>query len=447
MLETTVFGKNRSPIQIDYKSWLPGVLFLRNFRLLWLGEGISLLGDQFYIIALPWLVLQLSGDAFATGTVLAMAGIPRALFMLLGGALTDRFSPRTLMLNANLARMGLVGLLAGLVLAGVIEVWMLYPLALAFGLVDAFFYPAQNAMLPQLVARKELKSGNAIIWGTAQLGLFVGPVLAGTLIALLDGPRAQAVAGFSNRGIGLAFGIDALTFLISAVTLQQITLRDHPSKSNGPQPDHNVLSSIYEGLATVWNDVTLRAFFFVGAAMSFLVNGPISVGIPVLANGHFQEGAAAYGIIMGGFGAGALLGTIVAGALPKPQRLGTVIMGLVGITGIGVALMGFVATIYLAALITFTMGGANGYITVQFFTWLQSRTPQMMLGRIMGLLMFVSIGLAPVSMTIAGVLMALHATLLFVVCGTLLALIVGLSTLNPAVRSMETTAAAKASHR
>src|SRR5512144_806914 len=78
-----------------------------NFRLLWIGEGISLLGDQFYLIALPWLVLSLTGNALIVGTVLAIAGIPRALFMLLGGALTDRFTPRRLMMASNLARLAL----------------------------------------------------------------------------------------------------------------------------------------------------------------------------------------------------------------------------------------------------------------------------------------------------------------------------------------------------
>src|SRR5574338_510602 len=81
------------------------VLKNRNFRMLWIGEGISLLGDQFYMIALPWLVLSLTGNALAVGTVMAMAGIPRALFMLVGGALTDRFTPRKLMIGSNLVRM------------------------------------------------------------------------------------------------------------------------------------------------------------------------------------------------------------------------------------------------------------------------------------------------------------------------------------------------------
>jgi len=89
------------------KVLLANILRIRNFRLLWIGEGISLLSDQFYLIALPWLVLSLAGNALAVVTVLAMAGIPRALFMLVVGALTDRFTPRRLMINSNFARMAL----------------------------------------------------------------------------------------------------------------------------------------------------------------------------------------------------------------------------------------------------------------------------------------------------------------------------------------------------
>ena len=91
------------------------LLRIRDFRLLFAGEGISLIGDQFYFIALPWLVLQLTSDAAVLGIVVALQGIPRAAFMLVGGAVTDRFSPRKVMMGSNLARLGLVTLLAALV--------------------------------------------------------------------------------------------------------------------------------------------------------------------------------------------------------------------------------------------------------------------------------------------------------------------------------------------
>ncbi len=179
--------RNVSPLQ--------RVMRQRNFRLLWIGEGISLLGDQFYMIALPWLVLKMTGDALAVGGVLAVAGIPRALFMLIGGAFTDRFSPRTVMLGSNLCRMIIVALLTALVIAGSTNLWTLYVLTLIFGVVDAFFFPAQSSVIPQIVDKENLQIGNSIIQGTAQLSRFAGPILAGSLIALLGGRSAAPVSG------------------------------------------------------------------------------------------------------------------------------------------------------------------------------------------------------------------------------------------------------------
>ncbi len=182
-------------------SGLLDVLRNRNFRLLWMGEGISLLGDQFYLIALPWLVLKLTGSPLAIGTVLALAAIPRALFMLVGGALTDRFSPRALMLCSNLGRFTLVASLAALTVTGQVQLWMLYAFALLFGLANAFFFPAQSAIIPKLLGTERLQTGNAIVQGTAQLSVFLGPVLAGTLIALLDGGGSEGAIP-DTLGIG-----------------------------------------------------------------------------------------------------------------------------------------------------------------------------------------------------------------------------------------------------
>src|SRR5664279_2941954 len=102
-----------------------------NFRLLWGGQITSILGDQFSMIAMPWLVLKLTGsDPVALGTVLALGSVPRALFMLLGGAVTDRLSQRTVMLVSDVLRFALTGLLAALVLTGSVHLWMVYILSL-----------------------------------------------------------------------------------------------------------------------------------------------------------------------------------------------------------------------------------------------------------------------------------------------------------------------------
>jgi MFS family permease len=416
-------------------------LALRDFRLLWLGEGISLIGDQFYMIALPWLVLQLTGDALAMGSVLALAGIPRALFMLVGGAFTDRFSPRRIMLASNLTRLGLVASLAALVLTGQIAVWMLYAFALAFGLMDAFFFPAQNAIIPRIVEENQLPSANAIIQGTMQLSLFAGPVLAGLLISVLDNPNTAAWFGATGdmTGIGLAFGIDALTFLASAITLWMLRSGAHsPASVDREAEQENVLASIGAILKVVWNDITLRGLFMLIGISNFLIVGPMTIGIPLLADTRFPEGAAAFGILMSAMGGGSLLGIAAAGVLPKPspRALGVVLGGIFSGLGLGIAALGLIPTTPLAALVTFAMGLANGYVNIVFVTWLQMRTAPEMLGRMMSLLMFASAGLLPISNLLTGALIGLNTVWFFVISGLLMTVIVLVTMRNPELRAM-----------
>lgn len=414
------------------------VLRIRNFRLLWVGSGIAMLGDSFYMIALPWLVLKLTGSAVAVGTVLAAAGIPRALLMLVGGAVIDRFSPRAVLLISTLLRMTLVAFLAFLVLTGVIQLWMLYLLAFLFGFVDAFSYPAGGAMVPQLVQRPLLQGANALLQGTGQLTFLTGPALAGALIALLTQADVQAGGAPSARGIGLAFCFNACTFLVSAIALSMMKIVKIEAQEDGTDQPSSMWHSIREGLVTVWNDTTLRALFLIIAAVNFLLTGPIAVGIPVLANARLPQGAAAFGIIMSTFGGGALIGTLLAGLLPNPspRRMGATFILLLSPIGIGTILLGTATTTPSAAAMTLAMGMAEGYITVLFITWLQVRIPLAMLGRMMSLLMFASVGLQPLSMAITGALIAVNMTALFIGAGTVLLLIVALSLLSPSVRAM-----------
>ena len=347
---------------------LASVLKIPNFRLLWIGEGISLLGDQFYLIALPWLVLSLTGNALAVGTVLATAGIPRALFMLVGGALTDRFTPRKLMITSNLARMTLTGVLAFLVMTNLIQLWMLYVFALLFGLADAFFFPAQTSIVPQLVSKVQLQAGNAMIQGTAQLSLFAGPVLAGVLISWLDGGATH-----STSGIALAFALDSLSF-IASISMLSLIKTENP-QAHAEKIKNGVLASIREGLLYVWNNATLKIAFGITIGLNVLINGPFAVGIPVIARTRFPEGATAFGMIMSLFGGGALLGTVLAGILPRPSKkmMVTTPLTVISVMGIGLAAIGVAPTLLIAALASLMMGIANGYSNILLITWLQQR--------------------------------------------------------------------------
>src|SRR5215510_4439920 len=134
----------------------------RNFVVWWLGATTSLLGDQFYIVALPWVVLQLTGSAVAMGTVAMCAGIPRAALMLMGGAVTDRISPRKVLLATASARAVLVAAIGLLIWLQALQLWHVYLLASAFGVADAFAMPSAGPMLRSLVEPEQLPAANSV---------------------------------------------------------------------------------------------------------------------------------------------------------------------------------------------------------------------------------------------------------------------------------------------
>jgi MFS family permease len=422
---------------------LLNALRVRDFRLVWIGESISILGDQFYMIALPWLALQLTGSGLVLGTVAAVGGIPRAVLMVLGGAITDRLSPRTVMLVSNVLRLLITALLTIVVLTGATQLWMLYLSAFVFGLVDAFFFPAQSAIVPQLVESDQIESGNAMVQITAQLGGFVGPALAGLVIASLSGAANMQALVDSGRtpgaaGIGTAFGFDALTFLIAAIALWLMTGgRKAPAAEKAGEPQQSIRAAIGEGLRYVWTDSMLRTLIFLTAAINFLFTGPMGVGMPVLANTRFAEGAAALGIIFSAFGGGALLGALLAGSLPTPRKLGVLVMFLLCAAGIGMAAFGFVNSLPVAGVVAALMGATVGYTNVVMISWLQKRIDPQYLGRVMSLVMLGSFGLGPISNLLAGVMVDVNLTLMYALAGGLLIAITLFSASNRDVRAMQ----------
>ena len=438
---------NRSDFPGQLSLW--HLLKVRNFRWLWLGQFVSLLGDQVHFVALTWLVLQVADNAFTVGSVLAINGIPRALFMLVGGAFTDRFSPKSIMLLSNLLRMLLVALLAGIIFAGHVELWMLYTLALIFGTVDAFFFPASVAIVPQLVGANHLQTANSMIQATAQICQLIGPLIAAAMIALL-GTNVPTKVGAEPmpeiQGLGVAFAFDAATFLVSTLTLSLIWLdrgkldsrKREVTEQIEPQGVLGILMTIQEGLKVVWADRAMRALFLLSAAINFLFVGPFWVGMPILADSRFSQGAAAYGIIMGAYGGGMLLGTLAVGILPQPapRHLGSLLLIVISVLGLGLVIIGFSSSLWLAVLTSVSMGIANGYVNILFITWLQSHTPTHLLGRVMSFMLFASVGLVPLSLALSGALIQWNSTLLLAASGTLLMMLTLWAATIAPVRSM-----------
>ncbi len=421
---TSTQTKTRNP--------MAAVMASRNFRLLWIGQGTSLLGDQFYLIAMPWLVLQRTGDPLALGTVLALAGLPRAIFMLLGGAVTDRFSPRLTMLVSDLIRLALMAGLTALVLVHSIPIWTLYLFSFVFGIAAGFFLPASNAIVPQLVGKENLQAGNAITQGTSQLAQFLGPVLAGGLIAWgahgLNLASGQA-ASQGMQGAGLAFAFDAFTFLVSIITLWQMDMPFHrPAAAS-----EKVLESIWSGLRQFWQDAFIRFVLVMMACGGLIFTGTLMVGIPVLATSRLAGGASTFGILMSAFAGGSLLGILAAGGLPKPDaaRLKGLLVALNLLFALGwIALIG-VTSVALAAVVMLLVGLGSGYQMITFFTALQRRVPRHLLGRLMSMVLLFNIGLTPLSQALAGVVIRWSLTGLFGLTGVLFFLLIIWASFQP----------------
>jgi predicted MFS family arabinose efflux permease len=378
-------------------------LRVRDFRLIFGGETISVLGDQFHFVALAWLALQLTGSGLALGTVLMTAAIPRAVLILVGGAFSDRFSPRTLMLVSNVIRGIVVAILAGLVLTGSAELWHLYALAAIFGIVDAFFYPALNTIVPMVVPGRLLAPANAVIQGSAQVMGLVGPALAGAFIALLE--------------TGPAFVIDAASFGVAALAVFLVR-GGRRATSSSPGERDSVLASIGAGLRAAWADPAVRGTVVLIAAVNLAFTGPTSVGLAWLADNRFEGGPTAFGVLLAAWGGGAVIGSLIGGSVVRVPRFGTVMLIIAAVIGVGFALIGLAPNVPVALAIIGPMAVLIGFINVQYIAWLQRRVAEDLRGRVMSLVMLGSIGLAPVSLAIAGALVDLGlATFMYAAAG------------------------------
>jgi MFS family permease len=391
----------------------------RDFRLLFAGQAISYIGDQFDLIALPWLVLMLTHDPLQLGLVLAVAGVPRALLMLVGGAWADRHSPRTIMLVSDALRCALTAGLALAILTGNVRLWMVYLLAVSFGTVSGFFLPAAETTVPRLLDPGELESGNALMMGVNQLASFLAPAAAGILVAAFGAGVVAAGGGGAHAasltGIGVAFAVDGASFLASALALALM----HRLPGLNTHPDTHPLTEVTAGLRYAWGSARIRWMVLLISLANLLFAGPLMVGVPVLAQSRLSGGAAAFGLVLSGYGLGSLGGMIAAGALPRPSDrvFASIVVGLFAGFAAVLATLGFVSATWLAVVLMVCCGTGNGYIAVLVITSLQRMTATEFLGRVMSLVMLAMVGLMPISQAIAGAVVRLSPTILFVTAG------------------------------
>jgi len=370
------------------------------FRRLWIGRTISLLGDQCYFVALPWLVLQLTGSALAMGTVLMAAAVPRVVLMLLGGAISDRVSARRVMMAAAAARALLVAAVGGLLSLHRLRLADLYLLAFCFGVADAFGLPAGSAYLPAIVEPEQLVAANSVQQATVQATSLAGPAPAGWVMAAW--------------GTAWAFYLDAISFLFIIGAL--MGLPDPPLRPKiAAAKRASMLASVGEGLRHVRGDAPLTAFMLLAAMINFCVAGPIGVGLAYLAKVRFNS-AVAYGALVAVASGGGLLGTLLAGTL-RVRRRGLLLLGVSAAMAGCIAPLGALASGWAIGILLLAIGLAGGVVNVHIAAWIQQRIPAQVRGRVMSVLMLATLGLMPISLALAGWLAAWSLSGLFALSG------------------------------
>lgn len=389
-----------------------------NFRWLMGGGAVSALGDQFSMMALPWLVLKMTNDPLAMGLVVAMMGVPRAIFILIGGALVDRYSPKMVLMLTKVANAVLLAALAVLVWNNQASMPVIYAIAMSLGLAQAFSYPSGSSLMPNVVAPAQLQIANGMMMGMRQMSMLVGPLMAGLIIAFGgDGGAGQANA----HGIAMAFAFDCFSFVFSAWTLAKVQVK-HGAPAEAPQA---ILAAVGAGLKMVWDDKVLRACFLYWAGVSFFIGGTFQVALPVLASDRLH-GASALGLLLAANGIGSMVGMVLTGMLGKVRigTLGTSLLVVDAVAGLLLLPMGLVNSTWQGMLLLLTLGTLSGFMQIAVFSWIQQRVPRAMLGRAMSICMFIFMGVAPLSAAFAGGLMQKFSlSQVFVGSGVLLILL------------------------
>jgi MFS family permease len=374
------------------------VLRHRDFRLLFWGQAVSVLGDALFPVALAFAVLDgLHGSPAQLGLVLAAQVLPMTFLVLVAGVWADRVSRRRLMLISDVGRGAVQATIAVLLLTGSAELWHLIALVAVYGGFEACFRPAAGGLIPALVGAGELQQANSLIGLAQNVGTVLGPALAGVLIVVLSP--------------GAAVAIDAATFVVSAGFL--LALRE-PARAPHPH-DHvpNFLAELKGGIAEVRSRRWIVAFMPAFSAYHFIALPCVLALGAVLADREL-DGAGSWAVIVSAFGAGTIAGSVI-GLRWKPRRpMQAAAIAFVG-AGCQPAIIALAGSTVAIAVFEAVAGIAVAIGFAQWETTLGRLIPATALSRVTSLDWFTTVGLMPLGYAVAGPLaqaVGLHETMI-----------------------------------
>jgi uncharacterized membrane protein len=393
----------------------------RQFRLLFTGQIVSLLGDAITGVALAFAVLDLTGSATDLGYVFAAKTIPLVGFLLVGGVFADRLPRRAVMLAADVARLGSQGSVAVLILTHHARIWEIVVLQAISGTASAFFNPASTGLTPMTVSPERLQQANALRGLSMASTGIIGSVISGALVA--------------GVGPGWALALDAASFGVSAFFLAQLRLPAHVTL-----PPQSFLSDLREG----WREFSSRTWVWVIVVAASIGNMMTSV-LVVLGAVVAKEslgGAGAWAGILAALGAGSMIGGLMALRIRvrHPLFFGSSLLAFLPIPLALLALRAPVVVIGAGALLA---GVGNMVFNSLWETSLQQHIPPAALSRVSAYDWFGSLAFQPVGLIVAGPAAAaigISTTLWIAAAGSLV--IAALSVATPSVRRLEARPAA-----
>jgi hypothetical protein len=401
------------------------VLKVGRFRWLWIGADLSMLADQAFLVALTWLVLRVAGAGAELGTVLAVASVPRIVLMPVGGVVSDRLPPTLVLLFSSVVRGVLLSVLAMLAVLDATDLWHVYALAGGLSAIDALYYPASMSAVPATVDRDHLGAANASIQGAEQVSGIAGLTIAALTVAF----------------VGLGSGLAAIALMIlAAAAVFALMLRATDARTSegattgllsGPEPtqDHlageeressqGALADLLTGVRYAWRDPIIRTILLVLVGINAAMMGPLYVGGAIQAQRELG-GAGAFGTLVAGASAGALLGSLVAGSIAQVRWRGLAVLALTGSLGLEVAAFCLITNLTVSIILALAIGATASFFAVINISWLQERTEPGLTGRVMSLAVCATTALDSISFALAGALVEVNLNATFVGAGPLL---------------------------
>ena len=410
----------------------------RPFALLWAGQTTSRLGDNLYRIALAWWVLEKTGSATAMGTVLIFSQVPLLIFILIGGIVVDRFPRIRIMFLSDILSGTVVILIALFSWLDVLQIWHIYIASLLFGFVEAFFFPAYQAVIPQIVPPDMLTSANALNGLSQRIMGVIGPIVGASLVAV--------------GGTSLTFGLDALSFFASAVCVFPILragLYEMPKKEDSAateiKPRRTIKEEIKRGIADLregWNAIITIPWIWITilifGVLNIMEGSPRAVAMPFLIKDELGADVAVLGWFGSAFSVGYVVCALWLGQYKRLRRRGLLGYLPIMVNGIMLLLFGLKSPIPVLIAAMFVYGFCFNIFGLVWNSTLQEMVPHEKLGRVYAIDSLGSWILLPIGFALAGWgTDKLGSPTVFLIggVGTILMILIGLS--HPAIRNLD----------